>query len=42
MTVNQVATIVNDVQKQIIGEEAIQTVDLENIIDMGKEVLPLR
>lgn len=39
MTVNQVATIVNDVQKQIIGAEAIQTVDLENLIDMGKEVL---
>ena len=39
MTVNQVATIVNDVQKQIIGEEAIQTVDLEGLIDMGKQVL---
>ena len=39
MTVNQVATILNGVQKQVIGEEAIQTVDLENIIDMGKEVL---
>lgn len=39
MTVNQVATIVNNVQKQIIGEEAIQTVDLEGLIDMGKQVL---
>ncbi len=39
MTVNQVATTVNAVQKQIIGEEAIQTVDLEGLIDMGKQVL---
>lgn len=38
MTVNQVATIVNDVQKQIVGAEAIQTVDLEGLIDMGKQV----
>lgn len=39
MTVNQVATIVNAVQKQIIGAEAIQTVDLEGLIDMGKQIL---
>lgn len=39
MTVNQVANIVNAVQKQIIGAEAIQTVDLEGLIDMGKQVL---
>lgn len=39
MTVNQVATIVNDVQKQIVGDEAIQTVDLTGLIDMGNQVL---
>jgi hypothetical protein len=39
MTVNQVATIVNDVQRQIVGEAAITTVDLEGLIDMGKQVL---
>ena len=35
MTVNQVATIVNAAQQQIVGEGAIQTVDLEGLIDMG-------
>lgn len=39
MTVKQVADIVNDVQQQIVGENAIQTVDLEGLIDMGKQVL---
>ena len=39
MTVNQVATIVNDVQRQIVGENAIQTVDLTGLIDMGKQAL---
>lgn len=39
MTVNQVATIVNSVQQQIVGEAAITTVDLEGLIDMGKQVL---
>lgn len=39
MTVNQVATIVNAVQRQIVGETAIETVDLEGLIDMGKQVL---
>lgn len=39
MTVNQVADIVNAVQQQIVGETAIQTVDLEGLIDMGKQVL---
>lgn len=39
MTVNQVADIVNAVQQQIVGETAIQTVDLEGLIDMGKQAL---
>lgn len=39
MTVKQVATIVNDVQRQIVGENAIQTVDLTGLIDMGKQAL---
>lgn len=38
MTVKQVATIVNGVQKQIIGEDAIQTIDLTGLIDMGKQI----
>ena len=39
MTVKQVAAIVNAVQQQIVGENAIQTVDLEGLIDMGKQAL---
>lgn len=39
MTVNQVANIVNAVQQQIVGEAAITTVDLEGLIDMGKQAL---
>lgn len=39
MTVNQVANIVNDVQKQIVGENAIQTVELTDLIDMGNQAL---
>ena len=39
MTVNQVASIVNAVQQQIVGENAIQTVDLTGLIDMGKQAL---
>ena len=39
MTVKQVATIVNAVQQQIVGENAIQTVDLTGLIDMGKQAL---
>lgn len=39
MTVKQVADIVNAVQKQIVGETAITTVDLKGLIDMGKQVL---
>lgn len=39
MTVTQVAAIVNAVQQQIVGEKAIQTVDLTGLIDMGKQAL---
>lgn len=39
MTVKQVSTIVNAVQKQIVGEAALETVDLEGLIDMGKQIL---
>ena len=39
MNVKQVAAIVNSVQQQIVGENAIQTVDLEGLIDMGKQAL---
>lgn len=39
MTVKQVVNIVNDVQQQIVGETAIQTVDLTGLIDMGKQAL---
>ena len=39
MNVKQVASIVNAVQQQIVGENAIQTVDLTGLIDMGKQAL---
>ena len=39
MNVKQVASIVNAVQQQIVGENAIQTVDLTGLIDAGKQAL---
>lgn len=39
MKVTQIATILNEAQKEIIGEEAITTENLENVVDMGKQIL---
>lgn len=38
MKVEQIASILNDVSKEVLGESAIQTEDLTNIVDMGKEI----
>ena len=38
MKVNQIATILNSISKEVLGENAIQTEDLTNIVDMGKEI----
>lgn len=38
MNAKQIATITNDIQKEIIGETALQVAeDLSNIVDVGKE-----
>lgn len=39
MKVTQIATILNEAQQEIIGEEAITTENLENVVDMGKQIL---
>lgn len=39
MQVTQVATLVNTATKEVLGEEAIQTEDLTNIVDVGTAVL---
>lgn len=39
MEVTQIATILNKAQQEIIGESAITTENLENIVDMGKQIL---
>ena len=39
MKVTQIATILNEAQQEIIGESAITTENLENIVDMGKQIL---
>lgn len=39
MKVTQIATILNEAQQEIIGEAAITTENLENVVDMGKQIL---
>lgn len=39
MKVTQIATILNEVQQEIIGESAVTTENLENVVDMGKQIL---
>lgn len=39
MKVTQIATILNEAQQEIIGEDAITTENLENVVDMGKQIL---
>lgn len=39
MKVTQIATILNEAQQEIIGESAITTENLENVVDMGKQIL---
>ena len=39
MKVTQIATILNEAQQEIIGETAITTENLENVVDMGKQIL---
>lgn len=38
MKVSQVKDLVNAIQREIVGEEAIQTEDLSNVVDMGTEI----
>ena len=38
MEVTQIADIVNGVSSEILGEGAIQTEDLSNVVDMGKQI----
>ena len=41
MEMNQVATIVNALSEQYMGEEAVSTVDLSNVVDIGSQVMDL-
>ena len=41
MQVNQVAEIVNSLSEQYMGESAISTVDLSNVVDIGSAVMDL-
>lgn len=38
MEVKQIATLMNTVTKEVIGESAIQTEDLTNIVDIGTQI----
>ena len=38
MDITQVANIVNGVTSEVLGESAIQTEDLSNVVDMGKAI----
>lgn len=38
MKVEQIAIIANQISKEVIGEQAIQTADLSNVVDMGNEI----
>ena len=39
MEVKQIAELVNNMQKDILGEQAVAEVDLQNVIDVGKTML---
>lgn len=39
MTVKQIADLVNTSTKEVLGEEAIQTEDLSNVVDIGKQIV---
>ena len=41
MQVNQVAEIVNSLSEQYMGETAVSTVDLSNVVDIGTNVMDL-
>lgn len=41
MQVNQVAEIVNSLSEQYMGESAVSTVDLSNVVDIGSAVMDL-
>ena len=38
MDISQVANIVNGVTSEVLGESAVQTEDLSNVVDMGKAI----
>lgn len=39
MTVKQIADLVNTSTKEVLGEVAIQTEDLSNVVDIGKQIV---
>ena len=41
MEINQVATIVNALSEQYMGESAVSTVDLSDVVDIGAQVMDL-
>ena len=38
MKINQIYDIVNGITKEILGEEAVVAENLENLVDIGKEI----
>ena len=38
MDISQVANIVNGVTSEVLGESAVQTEDLSNVVDMGNAI----
>ena len=41
MDMNQAATIVNALSEQYMGESAVATTDLSNVVDIGEQVFNL-
>ena len=39
MTVKQIAELVNNSTKEVLGEVAIHTEDLSNVVDIGKQIV---
>lgn len=38
MKVEQIASLINDVTSEVVGESAIKTEDLSNVVDIGKQI----
>lgn len=41
MKVEQIAELINDVTSEVVGEQAIKTEDLSNVVDIGKQIFSI-